>query len=169
MAIPNDTAYDTTTPGLTGWCHPQNSHERTEGANTARFPNCVEPAEVEPRFSYGGCALPSAERNAARGLERIKGFTDEIRRMREGTSSGLYHHYSGAISNLRALLRMHGPTTSRTCRELATQSLGDRGIQYGQPHGPIRCLPRQSRNDAASVLRMASARPDRCMSRGLGQ
>jgi hypothetical protein len=41
-------------------------------------------------------------------LERIKDIIDEIRWMREGTSAGLYRNYSGTISNLRAVLRMHG-------------------------------------------------------------
>jgi hypothetical protein len=41
-------------------------------------------------------------------LERIKDIIDEIRRTREGTSADLYRNYSGAISNLRAVLRMHG-------------------------------------------------------------
>ena len=43
-------------------------------------------------------------------LTRIKDIIDEIRRMREGegTSTDLYRHYSGAISHLRAVLRLHG-------------------------------------------------------------
>jgi hypothetical protein len=41
-------------------------------------------------------------------LERVRDIIHEIRRMREGTSANLYRHYSGAISHLRAVLRMHG-------------------------------------------------------------
>lgn len=41
-------------------------------------------------------------------LERIKDLIDELRGMRQGTEGDLYRHYSGAISSLRHILRMHG-------------------------------------------------------------
>jgi hypothetical protein len=41
-------------------------------------------------------------------LKRIKDLIDELREMRQGTSPDLYRHYSGAISSLRHILRMHG-------------------------------------------------------------
>ena len=41
-------------------------------------------------------------------LQRIRDLIDELRQMREGTEGDLYRHYSGAISNLRHILRMHG-------------------------------------------------------------
>ena len=41
-------------------------------------------------------------------LERIKDLIDELREMRQGTSPDLYRQYSGAISSLRHILRMHG-------------------------------------------------------------
>jgi hypothetical protein len=41
-------------------------------------------------------------------LERIKDLIDELRGMRQGAERELYRHYSGAISSLRHILRMHG-------------------------------------------------------------
>jgi hypothetical protein len=41
-------------------------------------------------------------------LQRIRDLIDELRRMRDGTSGDVYRHYSGAISNLRHILRLHG-------------------------------------------------------------
>ncbi len=41
-------------------------------------------------------------------LERIRDLIDELRGMRVGTESDLYRNYSGAISNLRHILRLHG-------------------------------------------------------------
>ena len=41
-------------------------------------------------------------------LEKIKDLIDELRTMRQGSSGELYRHYSGAISSLRHILRMHG-------------------------------------------------------------
>lgn len=49
--------------------------------------------------------------------------------MREGTSSLLYGYYSGAISSLRHILRMHEPTPSpndRTSHPIART--GSRGL-----------------------------------------
>ncbi len=41
-------------------------------------------------------------------LDRIKDLIEELRDMRKGTEPELYRNYSGAISNLRHILRMHG-------------------------------------------------------------
>ena len=41
-------------------------------------------------------------------LQRIRDLIDELRQMRQGSSGDLYRHYSGAISSLRHILRMHG-------------------------------------------------------------
>jgi hypothetical protein len=41
-------------------------------------------------------------------LQRIRDLIDELRQMRAGSSSDMYRHYSGAISSLRHILRMHG-------------------------------------------------------------
>jgi hypothetical protein len=41
-------------------------------------------------------------------LQRIRDLIDELRQMREGSAGDLYRYYSGAISNLRHILRMHG-------------------------------------------------------------
>jgi hypothetical protein len=41
-------------------------------------------------------------------LQRIRDLIDELREMREGSSADLYGRYSGAISSLRHILRMHG-------------------------------------------------------------
>ena len=41
-------------------------------------------------------------------LQRIRDLIDELRQMREGSTDDLYRYYSGAISSLRHILRMHG-------------------------------------------------------------
>jgi hypothetical protein len=41
-------------------------------------------------------------------LQRIKDIIEELRRMRQECSDGHYRHYSGAISSLRHILRLHG-------------------------------------------------------------
>jgi hypothetical protein len=41
-------------------------------------------------------------------LQRISDLIDELRQMRAGHSSDVYRHYSGAISSLRHILRLHG-------------------------------------------------------------
>jgi hypothetical protein len=45
--------------------------------------------------------------NAAE-LQRIKDIIEELRRMRQEGSGDHYRHYSGAISSLRHILRLHG-------------------------------------------------------------
>jgi hypothetical protein len=49
--------------------------------------------------------VPLVERQQ---LERIKDQNNELRDMRQGAEGDLYRHYSGAISSLRHILRMHG-------------------------------------------------------------
>lgn len=41
-------------------------------------------------------------------LERIRDLIDELRGMRQASTSDLYRHFSGAISSLRHILRAHG-------------------------------------------------------------
>ena len=41
-------------------------------------------------------------------LQRIKDIIDELRRMRQESPADHYGHYSGAISSLRHILRLHG-------------------------------------------------------------
>lgn len=41
-------------------------------------------------------------------FQRIRDLIDELRRLRDGTSGDVYRHYSGVISNLRHILRLHG-------------------------------------------------------------
>jgi hypothetical protein len=48
------------------------------------------------------CAMDSSQ------LVRIRDSIDELRDLRQGTDADVYRHYSGAISLLRQILRMHG-------------------------------------------------------------
>jgi hypothetical protein len=41
-------------------------------------------------------------------LDRIRDLIDELRDLRLGTDKDVYRNISGAISNLRHILRMHG-------------------------------------------------------------
>jgi hypothetical protein len=41
-------------------------------------------------------------------LQRIRDLIDELRQIRAGHSNDTYRHYSGAISSLRQILRLHG-------------------------------------------------------------
>lgn len=73
---------------------------------TARFPDRIDLADVEPHSSMRlrpiVCGMQRDE------PEGSKDFIGEIRRIREGTSSGLYRHCSGAISNLRGASDVRG-------------------------------------------------------------
>ena len=49
-----------------------------------------------------GSSMDTAE------MQRIKDIIEELRRMRQESSGDHYRHYSGAISSLRHILRLHG-------------------------------------------------------------
>lgn len=71
----------------------------TVGQTSAVSDSVLRPA---PRTSSTVRAMQRAE------LERIKDLIDELRSVRHGASGDLYRHYSGAISSLRRILRLHG-------------------------------------------------------------
>lgn len=63
---------------------------------------------MSSRGRRGGAVCRSVPTMTPEQLDRIRDLIDELRDLRLGTDKDVYRNISGAISNLRHILRMHG-------------------------------------------------------------